>query len=131
MRLACRNDSFPLLPHETILDLVAGLGFDAYELIFIGDRPPVPLSRLRGDLARVADELGEHVAARGLDWSDVFVIPATEFTTMTANHPDLHEREGGRELFREMLEFAARVGAPGLTMLPGIDWPGESHEESV
>lgn len=131
MRLACRNDSFPLLPHDTLLDLVAALGFEAYELIFIGERPPIPLSDALESLDAVAEQLGEQVAARGLAWSDVFVIPATEFTSMTANHPDAGEREAGRSLFREMLDFVERLGCPGLTMLPGIDWPGESHEESL
>ncbi len=131
MRLACRNDSFPMLPHKTILDLAVALEFEAYELIFIGDRPPIPLSTLRDEPARVASEIGEQVASRGLEWSDVFVIPATEFTAMSANHPDPREREAGREVFRQMLEFVERVGAPGMTMLPGIDWPGESHDVSL
>jgi sugar phosphate isomerase/epimerase len=120
-----------MLAHEITLDLVAALEFEAYELIFIGDRPPVPLSEVQADVAGVADRLSESVAGRGLQWSDVFVIPAADFTSMTANHPDAREREAGRALFRVMLDFAERVGAPGLSMLPGIDWPGESHEESL
>lgn len=131
VRLACRNDAFPLLPHETLLDLIAALGFDAYELIFLGERPPLPLSRVRDDLERTADAVAEQVAARNLTWSDVFVIPANDFTAMAANHPDPDERAAGRLVFSEMLEFVARIGAPGLTMLPGIDWPGESHDQSL
>jgi sugar phosphate isomerase/epimerase len=30
-----------------------------------------------------------------------------------------------------MLELTIRLGAPALTMLPGVDWPHESHEESL
>jgi sugar phosphate isomerase/epimerase len=30
-----------------------------------------------------------------------------------------------------MLELATLTEAPGLTMLPGIDWEGESHEDSL
>lgn len=30
-----------------------------------------------------------------------------------------------------MLELASAIGAPGVTMLPGLDWPDESHEESL
>jgi hypothetical protein len=50
---------------------------------------------------------------------------------MAPNHPDPAERAGGRQLFRQMIELASMVGAPGITMLPGIDWPGESHDESL
>jgi sugar phosphate isomerase/epimerase len=110
---------------------VAALGFEAYELIIIGDRPPVSLSGVRADIAGLADRLSEAVAQRGLVWADVFVIPGAEFTTLTANHPDQRERDAGRAVFRDMLEFVHRLGAPGLTMLPGIDWPGESHDESL
>ena len=30
-----------------------------------------------------------------------------------------------------MLELTVRLGAPGLTMVPGIDFPHESHDESL
>ena len=131
MRLACRNDSFPMLTHDVALDLIAALGFEGYELIFIGDRPPIALSEVRQDPAAAAARVSADVARRGLVWSDVFVIPSTEFRSLTANHPDPEQRAAARDLFRDMLVFAAGVGAPGLTMLPGLDWPGESHEESL
>jgi sugar phosphate isomerase/epimerase len=66
-----------------------------------------------------------------LEFSDVFLIPWTDLETMAPNHPDSRERERGSVLFAATLDLARRLGAPGITMLPGIDWPGESHEESL
>ena len=30
-----------------------------------------------------------------------------------------------------MLDLCEQLDAPGITMLPGTDWPGESHEDSL
>jgi sugar phosphate isomerase/epimerase len=50
---------------------------------------------------------------------------------MAPNHPDVSERDRGAALFTDMLELACQLRAPGITTLPGIDWPHESHEESL
>ena len=63
--------------------------------------------------------------------SDLFVIPWTDLETMAPNHPDPEQREASRALFLDMLELATRVGAPGMTTLPGIHWPVESYEDSL
>jgi sugar phosphate isomerase/epimerase len=44
---------------------------------------------------------------------------------MAPNHPDAAERERSRALFLDMLELAVRLEAPGLTILPGIEWPDD------
>jgi sugar phosphate isomerase/epimerase len=58
-------------------------------------------------------------------------VPWTDFTTMAPNHPDDAERMRGRDLFRRMLDLSSIACAPGITMLPGLDWPEESHERSL
>ena len=50
---------------------------------------------------------------------------------MAPNNPDAAERERGTALFRDMLELTVRLGAPGLTMVPGVDWPHEDHDSSL
>ena len=45
--------------------------------------------------------------------------------------PDPAERAASVEFFRDMLELASRLHAPGLTILPGIDWDDEGHEASL
>lgn len=131
MRLSCGNDSFPALPHDVSVELVARLGFDGYDLSLAGDRSQVRPADVLSDIGRWAGMLEERVRGRGLEFSDVFYVPDSSFEVMAPNHPDQGEREQGREQFRAMLELVARLGSPGMTMLPGLDWPHESHEESL
>jgi sugar phosphate isomerase/epimerase len=131
VKLACADDTFRLLrPHRAVLDLVAALGVEGVDLFLAGNRSIVRPEDVRGDLAGAAAAIRADVAAAGLAISDVFVIPWADLETMAPNHPDPTERERSRALFRDMLELAARLGAPGLTILPGIHWPGESHDDS-
>ena len=131
MRLAATSDSFPLLPHEVAIELIAGLGFDAHDLMLFGNRSEITPQLVREDVGRWAGLIAERGHARGLPCSDVFVIPWTDFTAMAANHPEPDELAAGRALFEDMVDFAARLGAGGLTMLPGADWPGEEHQASL
>jgi sugar phosphate isomerase/epimerase len=131
MRLTCRNDSFPLLPHQTAVDLIAGLGFEATELIVIGNTPGLSLDEIRSDVPAAAETFGAAAAGHGLEWSDLFLMPWNDFETMAPNNPDPRQVEAGREVFRDGLELAARLGAPGVSSIPGIDWPDWSHEESL
>jgi sugar phosphate isomerase/epimerase len=131
MRLACADNTFRLLqPWESAVELIRLLGLDAVDVCLMGNRSHIRPEDVRGDLPAAARRIRDGVGSRGLDVSDLFVIPWTEFSTLAPNHPDPAERERSRGLFEDMLELAVRAGAPGLTMLPGIDWEGESHEDS-
>jgi len=67
---------------------------------------------------------------RGLELADFFVIPWTDFETLAPNHPDESQRKDARALFTDMVTLASRLGARGMTLLPGIHWAGESWETS-
>jgi sugar phosphate isomerase/epimerase len=124
VKLACADDTFRLLrPHGAVLELVAALGVDGVDVFLAGNRSIVRPEDVRGDIAGAAAAIRADVAAVGLAISDVFVIPWTDLETMAPNHPDAAERERSRALFRDILELAVRLEAPGLTLLPGIDWP--------
>jgi sugar phosphate isomerase/epimerase len=131
MRLSCGDHSFPVLPHSQTVELVRMLGFDAFDLAVMGNRSHVRPEVIREDIPAWAARLEERIRGRGLDIADVFCIPWTDFATMAPNNPDAAERERGTALFRDMLELTVRLGAPGLTMVPGLDWPHESHDESL
>jgi sugar phosphate isomerase/epimerase len=131
MRLSCGDHSFPVLPHEQTVELVKMLGFDAFDLAVMGNRSHVRPEVIREDIPAWAGRLEERIRGRGLEIADVFCIPWTDFATMAPNNPEAAERERGTALFRDMLELTVRLGAPGLTMVPGIDWPHESHDESL
>lgn len=126
MKLACADDTFRLLrPHRAVLDLVAALGVEAVDLFLAGNRSIVRPEDVRDDVAGAAARIAADVGAAGLTVSDVFVLPWTDLETMAPNHPDARERERSRALFHDMLELAVRLEAPGLTILPGIEWPDD------
>ena len=126
MKLACADDTFRLLrPYRAVLDLVAALGVEAVDLFLAGNRSVIRPEDVRDDVAGAVARVGADLAAVGLKVSDVFVLPWTHLETMAPNHPDAEERERSRALFRDMLELAVRLEAPGLTILPGIEWPDD------
>ncbi len=131
MQLSCGDHSFPVLPHEQTVELVKMLGFDAFDLAVMGNRSHVRPEAIRDDIPAWAGKLEERIRGRGLEIADVFCIPWTDFAVMAPNNPDAAERERGTALFRDMLELTVRLGAPGLTMVPGLDWPHESHDASL
>jgi sugar phosphate isomerase/epimerase len=131
MRLSCGDHSFPVLPHEQTVELVKLLGFEAFDLGMLGNRSQVRPEAIRDDIPGWAGRLEERIRGRGLEIADVFCIPWTDFATMAPNNPDDAERERGTALFRDMLDLTVRIGAPGLTMVPGIDWPHEHHDASL
>ena len=126
MKLACADDTFRLLrPHRAVLELVAALGVEGVDLFLAGNRSILRPEDVRGDIPGAAAAIRADVAAAGLVVSDVFVLPWTDLETMAPNHPDAPERERSRALFRDMLELAVRLESPGLTILPGIEWPDD------
>lgn len=131
MRLACADDTFRLLEHEHIVELVRLLGVDGIDLCLMEGRSSLRLDDVRADAAGWAERVGENVRSQGLEVADVFVIPWTDFRTMAPNHPDPSERAGSTALFEDVLEFAARVRSPGITILPGIEWEDETPDESL
>jgi sugar phosphate isomerase/epimerase len=134
VKLACADDTFRLLrPHRAALELVAALGVEGVDIFLAGNRSIIRPEDVRSDLAGAAAAIHADLADVGLAVSDVFVLPWTDLETMAPNHPDADERARSRELFRDMLELAVRLEAPGLTILPGIEWSEEagSFERAV
>jgi sugar phosphate isomerase/epimerase len=131
MKLACADDTFRLLEHERILELVRLLGLDGVDICLMEARSSLRLEDVRSDVPGSAARIGEQVRGRGLEVADVFVIPWTDFRTLAPNHPDASERAASAALFEDILDFAARLGSPGMTILPGIDWEHETQEQSL
>lgn len=131
MKLACADDTFRLFEHEHILALIQMLGLDGVDLCLMEGRSAVRPGDVRADVPTWAGRLEERIRGHGLELADVFVIPWTDFRRLAPNHPDPVERDESRVLFHDMLELAARLRSPGMTILPGIDWEGESHKASL
>jgi sugar phosphate isomerase/epimerase len=132
MRLACADDTFRLLrPHRAVLELIAAIGVDGVDVFLCGNRSIVRPEDVRDDIDAAAVRITADVGAAGLAVSDVFVIPWSDLETLAPNHPEPEQRSASRGLFRDMVEFAARLESPGITILPGIEWPGERYDESL
>jgi sugar phosphate isomerase/epimerase len=131
VRLACGDHSFPLLEHDQVCDLVAALGFDGIDIAVMGNRSHIRPEVVRDDVAGWAGRIAERLERRGLAVADVFLIPWTDLEVMTPNHPDEAERLRSRELFVAMLELARRIGSPGITQLPGLEFEGHAHADSL
>jgi sugar phosphate isomerase/epimerase len=131
VKLACADDTFRLLEHEHIVRLIRMLGLDGIDLCLMEGRSSLKLADVQADPAGWAERVGERLRDSGLEVADVFVIPWTDFRTMAPNHPDASERAAAVALFDDVLEFAARIGAPGITILPGIEWEGETPDASL
>ena len=126
--LSCADNTFRLVqPWESAIELIRLLGIDAVDVCLMGNRSHIRPEDVRDDIPAAAQRIASGLAERDLAVSDLFCIPWTDFERFAPNHPD--ERERSRHLFRDMLELAIRIEAPGMTMLPGIDWPGESHDD--
>ena len=131
MRLACGDNAFPLLPLDVAIGLIAQMGFEGFDVTLASNSTHLQPDAVLADMPRWAGWLIEHVGSHGLRFADVMCLPAVEFKVMAVNSPNPDERERGKAYFRGMLELASRLGAPGVTMLPGVAWPEEDHAVSL
>lgn len=130
LRLACADFSFPLLPHDDVFKLIAMLGFEGVDVGVFQDRSHLQPSQVIPNLAGSASELSHQVRDTGLNFADIF-YQASTFQDRAANHPDPNQRRQSRDLFLRMLEFTLRCNAPHMTALPGVDWEGQPHDQSL
>jgi sugar phosphate isomerase/epimerase len=131
MKLACADFTWPLLEHSRVLKLIAMLDIEGVDLGLMGGRSHIRPEVVRHDIPMWSGILSERIAQSGLDLADFFVIPWTNFEAMAPNNPDPKQQEDAAALFRDMLEMARRLRAPGMTILPGTRFGDESWEESI
>jgi sugar phosphate isomerase/epimerase len=131
LKLSCGDHSFPLLNHDLALDLIAGLGFEGFDLALMGNRSHLRPENVRDDIEGSATSVRAAIVGRGLEVADLFVIPWTEFERYAPNSPDENERAESRALFLDMARFASIIRAPGITMVPGLDFEMWGHRDSL
>ena len=131
MKLGCADFTWPLMAHTDVVRHIAMLGFDGIDLGLMEGRTQVQPGMVREDVAGWSGVIGERLAAAGLEAAAVFFVPSFNLTDLAANHPDPAQRDGGHEAFLDLLEFARRIGAPGMTMNGGIPIEGQSTADSM
>ncbi len=131
MRLSCSDYTWPLLPHAAVLDLVAAMGFPAVDIGFMTNRSHVRPELVAAAPVVAARQLAAELERRNLAVADVFAIPAEDFASASLNNPDPAEQARSLEFFRTALAFAEALGSPGLTTLPGTEFPGDSFSGAL
>jgi sugar phosphate isomerase/epimerase len=130
LKLACADFTFPLLPHDHSLDLIAMLEFDGADIgLFEGRSHLWPSNEFKRP-AKSGDRLGRKLKARGLRCADVFLQTAPSFIPYAINHPEVSRRRRARDWFLRTLDYAAAAGAGHVTTLPGVYFDDESKTVS-
>lgn len=129
--LACADFSFPLLPHDLALDLIAGLGIEGVDVSLMLGNSHLPVDQVIAKPASWARKLATKLDGRGLALADINFTPGRDFITRAVNDPDLAVRREAREWFYRALEFTVRAGGKHMTLLPGIFWEDDGAGESL
>jgi len=130
-KLACADFTFPLLPHDDALDLIAALGFDGVDLGLFEGRSHLQPSREFRNVGKSAGRLRKKLADRGLKAADVYLQTAVDFVSLAANHPDALRRRKARDLFLCTLDYAAACGSRHVSALPGVRFADEPRAASL
>jgi sugar phosphate isomerase/epimerase len=108
------------------MSVIADLGFTGIDIGVFADDTHTKLSSVVHGPTTAAERLRALVAQAGLEVADVFLIPARTVEGLAPNHPDEAVRDESRALYCKTLEFARALGAPGVTVLPGARFDGDT-----
>ena len=129
-KLACADFTFPLLPHNKVLDLIAMLDLKGVDIGLFEGRSHLWPSREFKNLRRAARSLKRKLGDRGLVAADIFMQMGEDFAEYAVNHPQARRRRKARDWFGKTLEYAAEAGARHVTGLPGVLYVEESRAAS-
>src|SRR5579862_1886438 len=130
LKLACADFTFPLLPHNHVLQLIAMLGIEGVDIGLFEERSHLWPSREFADIGRSAGDLKRKLDDVGLKPADIFLQMAPDFLPYAANHPDPARRQKARDGFLRTLEYAQTCGCRHVTTLPGVHFEEERYEDS-
>ena len=120
LELACADFTFPLLPHDRVLALIAALEIPAVDIGLFEDRSHLQPGTEFQDTGRVARALRTRLDAHGLRAADVFLQVDSDGRSYAVNHPLAARRHRARDWFERALEYAAACGAGHVSIGPGV-----------
>lgn len=129
IRYSCADFTFPLLPHNKVLQLIKLLDFDAVDLGIFEDRSHHYPSDIAKNPAKEGTKLAKDLNDTGLKASDVFLQTGKEPSIAATNSPDRPVRNNNRDMFFKMLDFADSVNCDHITGLPGVPYNSENSED--
>lgn len=131
VRLSCADYTWPSLGHETVLAVIADLGFNGVDIGVFGDATHVTVPSVVADPQRRATEVRAAVDTAGLHVADVFLTSSLELGRVTPTSRIGDDVAELRATFRATVEFAALLDAPGVTLLPGVASDGQSPSDAI
>ncbi|MCK6579398.1 MAG: sugar phosphate isomerase/epimerase [Anaerolineae bacterium] len=123
MRLSVANYSFEVLPLEATLMVCHSLGFHTVDIAGFYQRGKCSFQpeSVAADPQGQADILTPLLAKYGLGVSDFFPQFGAAPSLHSLNDPDSAVREENLRYVRGAAQFCKLIGAPGMTILPGVD----------
>jgi sugar phosphate isomerase/epimerase len=130
LKLACADFTFPLLPHDKVLDLIAMLDFEGADLGLFEGRSHLWPSKEYKNPTKCGKAIGRKLADRGLKAADIFLQMNPDFTPYAINHPQSARRKKARDWFARTLDYAEAAGAKHVSCLPGVLFDSEPNQTS-
>ena len=130
LKLACADFTFPLLPHEQVLQLIAMLEFKGVDIGLFEERSHLRPSTEFENVTQSARRLKNRLDACGLEAADIFLQMGLDFKSHAVNHPEASQREKARDWFIKALDYAAECECEHVTGLPGAHFETESYDDS-
>jgi sugar phosphate isomerase/epimerase len=129
LKFSCADFTFPLLPHDKVLDLLQLLDIQGVDLGIFEDRSHHYPSQIAKDPAAAAAKMRQKLQARSLEAADVFVQTGAEPPVAAANDPDPSVRSQNHQTIEAMIAYTRELGANHLTGLPGVLHDGVALEK--
>lgn len=131
LKLACADFTFPLLPHDHVLKLIAMLDLQGVDIGLFDQRSHLWPSREFENVAESARLLKGKLDDLGLQAADIFLQMAPDFQLYAINHPEADRRAHARDWFSKALAYANECGAKHVTALPGVHFSTEPRQVSL
>src|ERR1043166_5950662 len=130
LKLACADFTFPLLPHDRVLDLIAMLEFDAVDIGLFEGRSHLWPSKEFKSPTKSGSFFNRKLSDRDLKCADVFLQMNPSFIPYAINPPESARRRHARDWFLKTLDYAAAAGSKHVTTLPGVNFDTEAPSVS-
>ncbi|MBN8788766.1 MAG: sugar phosphate isomerase/epimerase [Terrimonas sp.] len=132
IKISCADFTFPLLPHDKALDLIAMLDCEGVDIGLFTGRSHIQAEGEFSALEKNAKLLHKKASDRGLMIADIYLQLDNDLAKFAINHPDANKRRFARAQFLKLIEYAQYAQAEHITCLPGMAFPEiESPEDSV
>ena len=104
IKLAGADFTFPILPHDQVLQLISLLGIKGVDVGLFEDRSHLQPSTEFANVRRSARRLKRQLDDNGLVAADLFLQLALDYESRAVNHPSSPVRRKARDAFQHTLD---------------------------